>query len=187
MATFISKEELLAGTTREIPAAIGATPQNSPSFFTPSSSGTGGLDQMERILSHINGIVTQVNNIRQNPTTQALLKSRQGVAQAAPQFAAPGTKQPVLPGVPAPEDGTAPAQAQTTAPQPAGKQPEINEDGVREFIDAVMEELDKSPEDIKGLTIKTALMGYKMVPGQKEKFQENAILKFREWLPKLIK
>lgn len=183
VATFISKEELLAGTTREIPAAIGATPQNSPSFFAPSG-GTGGLDQIERILSHLNGIVTQVNNIRQNPTTQALLKSRGG--QTPPQFAEPGTKQPNLPGVPAPEDGTAPRQAQTTAPQPAQKA-EINEDGVREFIDAVMEELDKSPEEIKGLTINSALLGYKMMPGQKQKFQENAILKFKEWMPRLIK
>jgi len=186
MATFISKEEIMAG-VRQIPPVNGATPpaSNSPLgiFNAGGYSGGGGntIDQLERILSQINGILTQVNSIRNNPTTRAII----GGANATAQTGAPAT---FIESAPRPIATATPQATQTAQPTPAKeKRLEINEEGIKEFIAAVMGELDKMPDEVKNLKISSAVMGYNMIGEQRAALENNAIGKFREWLPKLVK
>lgn len=185
MAIFVSKEEILTG-VREIPAATGAAPPmpgSSPLSLLGNSGsplgGGNGLDQLERILTQINGIVTQVNSIRNNPTTKALIGGASATAQAGAPAQFIESAKPAI--------QTAPAQVQIQQAEVKPMKTELNEEGVRAFLDAVINELDAMPEDIKGLKIGDAILGYKMFSQKKEQFQNNAIVKFKEWLPKIIR
>jgi hypothetical protein len=188
-ATFISKEEIIAG-VREIPAAGGAVAPatNSPlGIFGQGGSGnigTNPIDQVERILSQINGILTQVNSIRNNPTTRALIGSAQASAQTGtPSQFVESAARPI---------SSVPMAAQTVtaapAPLPArAPQISVNEEGVKEFLAAIMAELDKMPDDLKGMKISTAIVGFNLVKEQREQLERNATARIAEWLPKIVK
>ena len=140
MATFISKEEIIAG-VREIPAANGAAlpATNSPLGIFNGGGGQVGtanpIDQLERILGQVNGILTQVNSIRNNPTTRAIIGNTQASAQAgAPAIFIESAPRPVTTITPITAATVTPAPA--TDPKP--RELAINEEGVKDFIAAEM-------------------------------------------------
>lgn len=185
MALFLNKEDIL-GTP---PVQIGGVSQaTSPGM----NLGSGDiLDKGTRLLEQINGILTQANNLRNNPMVQGF-KPTPGVP--GPHG---GTLQANSPDVVAKFGVDAPPPPLPATIQPIAKTPgtidilkpaapALNEDAVKSLIAEVIGELEKN-ENVKGVTMAQAVAAYKLMPGQKEQLEQAAIKKIGEWLPRLIK
>jgi len=182
MATFISKEEILAG-VKDVPVLMGQAPGTSvpgTSFLGPGPLGGGNtLDKVERLLSQIDSILGRVQAIRSNPIVKAALpRPEMPLTLPIPSPTGPATSGPQ------PQTGPAIQPQAHTLPSPAA--PALNVEGAKLAIAELFKKLEESGEGTKAMTLQEILNRYKS-PLTKGIVEGMLLQELENNLPRLIK
>ena len=168
-ATFITKEEITGAVAgaRE----IGGIAQQ---FQAGGMGDADFLSKLERLLTQVNGIMSQANSLRGNPITRQIAPA---LASPSPDLGQPFAGAPS--GAP---------QFNAPAPQPATNQPVIslNEQNAKLFFEEIINELGQLDEAAQKKTIADTISLFK-TPIIGDQLKGKGVNKLKEWLPRLVR
>ena len=141
------------------------------------------MDKVERILGQVNNIMTQANNLRNNP----LIKQAAPAGITAQQTTAGLPSASTTQGAEPPNYAVASAQAEAAAQKPL----KLNENAARGLLADLISEVETAQEPMKtiilNMSVQEFISAYRLQAGRKKQLEDKTITLLSKWLPELVK